>query len=48
MVLIFTFFIALERKQIRRFFYDILPKKISKNFKKTEPEIVNTLYSWLK
>lgn len=48
MVLIFTFFIALERKQIRKFFYDILPKKISKNLKKTEPEIVTTLYSWLK
>ncbi len=45
---IFTFFIALERKQIRSFFYKMLPERYSRYILAKEPEIINTLYNWLK
>lgn len=48
LLIIFTFFIALERKQIRSFFYTILPKKTSKYILSKETSVVDTLYNWLK
>lgn len=45
---IFTFFIALERKQIREFFYKIIPVKTSKYLTSKEPIIINTLWNWVK
>ncbi len=47
-ICIFTFFIALERKDIRNFFYKILPKNISVYIERKEDSIVNTLSNWLK
>lgn len=48
LLFIFTLFIALERKQIRQFFYDILPNKISKYIIKKENKIVEWLSNWIK
>ncbi|MDD2566206.1 MAG: AI-2E family transporter [Candidatus Gracilibacteria bacterium] len=48
LVFIFTFFIALERKQIRSFFYKIIPENISKFIFSKEDKIVDSLYNWLK
>lgn len=48
LVFIFTFFIALERKNIREFFYKILPENIRKNILLKEKEIIDNLYNWLK
>lgn len=48
LLFIFTFFIAIERKEIRNFFYKILPNSYSSYLLKKEPEVVNTLYNWLK
>lgn len=48
LVFVFSFFIALERKKIRGFFYKIIPENISKHIKSHEEQIVNTLYNWLK
>lgn len=48
MVFIFAFFIALERKQIKNFFYKILPNNISSLINKKEEKIIFTLSSWLK
>ncbi len=47
-VFVFAFFIALERKQIRKFFYQILPIKISKYIVSKEEKIIDSLYLWLK
>lgn len=48
LVFIFTFFIALERKNIRVFFYKILPENSSQYILKHENKIVSTLFNWLK
>lgn len=48
LLFIFTFFIALERKDIRSFFYKILPEKYSKYILSKENDIIETLYNWLK
>lgn len=48
LVFIFTFFIALERNDIRIFFYKVIPEKYSKYILKQEDKIVNTLFNWLK
>lgn len=48
LVFIFTFFIALERFEIRIFFYKILPENFSKYLLSHETKIVETLFSWLK
>jgi predicted PurR-regulated permease PerM len=48
LIFIFTFFIALERNDIRIFFYKIIPEKYSKYILKQEEKIVDTLSSWLK
>lgn len=48
LVSIFTFFIALERKQIRDFFYRFLPINSSKYLLSKEPEITSTLSNWIK
>lgn len=48
LVFIFTFFIALERSDIRIFFYKIIPEKYSKYILKQEDKIVDTLFNWLK
>ncbi len=48
LLFIFTFFIALERKQIRQFFYDVIPENISSYLFSRESQIVNTLSNWLK
>lgn len=48
MILLFTFFIVLERKNLRNFFYAIMPLKISKYIHNNEKEVINTLSIWLK
>jgi predicted PurR-regulated permease PerM len=48
MIIIFTFFIVLERKNIRKIFYEVLPKNTSLYLKKREGDIVHNLYHWLK
>ncbi len=48
LVFVFSFFIVLERKQIREFFYKIIPEELSKNILSKEEKIVNNLYNWLK
>ncbi len=48
LVFIFTFFIALERKEIRIFFYKIIPEDYSRYLLSKESKIVKTLYNWLK
>ncbi|MDP2090735.1 MAG: AI-2E family transporter [Candidatus Gracilibacteria bacterium] len=48
MLFIFTFFIALERKGIRQFFYDIIPKKTSKYLLHKEDKILKSLNDWIK
>lgn len=48
LLFIFTFFLSLERRQIRSFFYKILPERYSKYILSKEWDIVNTLYNWLK
>lgn len=48
LVFIFTFFIALERKDIRSFFYKIMPEKFSHYILWKEDKIVDTLSNWLK
>lgn len=45
---IFTFFIALERKDIRIFFYKIIPVNYSKYLLSKEDFIVKSLHNWLK
>jgi len=48
LVFIFTFFIALERRKIREFFYKIIPENFSYYILSKEEKIVNTLFNWLK
>lgn len=48
LIFLFTFFIVLERKKIREFFYAILPKDLSKYFYENENKIINMLNTWLK
>ncbi len=48
LLFIFTFFIALERHDIREFFYKIIPENYSKYLLSKEQKIVHTLYNWLK
>lgn len=48
LVFIFTFFIALERSEIRIFFYKIIPENLSNYLLSKETKIVDTLFSWLK
>lgn len=48
LVFVFAFFIALERKEIRNFFYMILPHRTEKYFETKEKTVVKTLGSWLK
>ncbi|MDD2487482.1 MAG: AI-2E family transporter [Candidatus Gracilibacteria bacterium] len=45
---IFAFFIALERKDIKNFFYKITPRDLSKYLEKKEDIIMSTLNNWLK
>ena len=48
MVFIFTFFISLERKSIRKFFYKIIPYDFSKYLLNNEKDVVSTLGEWFK
>ncbi|MDD5770051.1 MAG: AI-2E family transporter [Candidatus Gracilibacteria bacterium] len=48
LVFIFTFFIALERKDIRSFFYKIIPENLSKYILSKEKTVVHTLSNWFK
>lgn len=48
LIFLFTFFIALERKYIRKTFYALLPKKISHYFYKNEKWVIEVLSVWLK
>lgn len=48
LVFVFSFFIALERKGIRNFFYKIIPQSYSTYILSKEEEIIKTLNSWLK
>ena len=48
MVFIFNFFILIERKNIRKFFFEIIPSKLSNYLQFRENDIVNTFYYWLK
>jgi len=47
-ILILTFFMILERKEIRNFFYDIIPSKTSKYLLSKEEKIVWSMYEWIK
>ncbi len=48
MVFVFNFFMVLERKNIKKFFYDIIPWEVSKYLSSREEKIVSSLYEWLK
>lgn len=48
LVFIFSFFVALERKEIRNFIYKILPIWYSKYIESKEPLIINSLSNWLR
>ncbi|EKE27512.1 MAG: protein of unknown function UPF0118 [uncultured bacterium (gcode 4)] len=48
LVFIFAFFIALERREVRNFFYRILPEKASKYILSREKTIINTLSNWFR
>ncbi|EKE29378.1 MAG: protein of unknown function UPF0118 [uncultured bacterium (gcode 4)] len=48
LVLIFAFFIALERKNVRNFFYKALPENASKYILSREATIVSTLSGWFR
>ncbi|MDD2871617.1 MAG: AI-2E family transporter [Candidatus Gracilibacteria bacterium] len=48
MLFLFTFFIALERKGIRQFFYDIIPSETSKYLLKKEDKILKSLSDWFR
>ncbi|EKE26339.1 MAG: protein of unknown function UPF0118 [uncultured bacterium (gcode 4)] len=45
---IFAFFIVLERKDVKSFFYRILPENLSKYLKKEENKITDVLNLWLR
>lgn len=45
---VFTFFMAIERKNVYALFYDILPKKLSDYLAHREVDIMNRLSSWIK
>ena len=45
---VFAFFLALNRKAVRNFFYDILPINVSKYIESREDPIMWTLASWLR
>lgn len=47
-VFVFSFFIALERKEIRTFFYKIIPQKTALYLLNKEDRIITSLYNWLK
>ncbi|MDD3302480.1 MAG: AI-2E family transporter [Candidatus Gracilibacteria bacterium] len=47
-VFLFTFFIVLERKDIRQLFYAILPKKLSEYIFDNEKEVIHILTIWMK
>lgn len=48
MVFVFNFFMVLERKSIKKFFYDVIPWDLSKYLSWREDKIVLSLYEWLK
>lgn len=48
MIFVFNFFMVLERKNIKKFFYEIIPSVLSKYLESRETKIVNSLYDWLK
>lgn len=48
LLVIFTFFMAIERKDIRKFTYDVLPEKFSSYFKNREDKISESLAWWMK
>ena len=48
MIFVFNFFMVLERKNIKKFFYEIIPSILSKYLESRETKIVNSLYDWLK
>jgi len=47
-VFLFTFFIVLERKDIRQLFYAILPKKLSEYIYDNEKDVIHILTIWIK
>lgn len=48
LIFIMSFFIVLERKDIKSFFYNIIPNNISIYLKTRENAIIDSLYEWLK
>ena len=48
MIIIFNIFCILERKNIAKVFYTILPVKISAYLRKREYKIQTKLYDWIK
>ncbi|MDD4151512.1 MAG: AI-2E family transporter [Candidatus Gracilibacteria bacterium] len=48
LIFIMSFFIVLERKDIKNFFYNIIPNNISIYLKTRENAIIDSLYEWLK
>lgn len=47
MIIIFNFFIVLDRKNIKKFFYNIIPQKASSYIQKREKDIVFCFSKWL-
>ena len=45
---VFAFFMTLERKRIRLFFYEIIPASVSRYLQKREDGIIHTLSSWMR
>lgn len=47
-IFFFTIFIVLERKNVRSYFYSLLPMKLSKYFYNNENKVTKVLSEWLK
>lgn len=48
LIFVFTFFIWIERKNIKKLSYDILPVNISKYLKSKEDKIISNMHFWLR
>ncbi|MCK9272661.1 AI-2E family transporter [Candidatus Gracilibacteria bacterium] len=48
LIFVFSFFIGIERKKIKKFSYDILPENISKYLKSREDKIISNMHFWLR
>lgn len=48
MILVFTFFMSLERKSIRKFLYQVFPKKVSTYLEGREESFLLVLKQWIR